>query len=128
MFCAIHPDHWDILRDLTPAKCGHTAWATLHAHYIKDTPSHCLRLCEFFYSLSYSATTGITGYSNSLKGVVRDFLDIGIPYPELRFLTSFLLVFPLIFPPFGQLSVGNTMMRSFFSRMQLPSISNLNVR
>jgi hypothetical protein len=77
MFRAIHLDHRDILRDLTPANCSHTAWAALHAHYIKDTPSHRLCLCEFFYSLSYSSTMGITGYSNSLKGVVRDFLDIG---------------------------------------------------
>jgi hypothetical protein len=54
-------------------------------------------------------------------------LTLAIPYPELRFLTSFLLVFPLLFPPFGQLSVGNTMTKNFFSRMQLPSFLNLNV-
>ena len=48
MFRAVHPDHRDILRDITPAKFGRTAWAALRSHYIKDTPSHRLRLREFF--------------------------------------------------------------------------------
>jgi hypothetical protein len=76
IFCAVHPDHRDILRDITPAKCSHTAWAALHAHHIRDTPSYRLRFCKFFNSLSYFPTIGITGYSNSLKRVVHDFLNI----------------------------------------------------
>jgi hypothetical protein len=97
MFRAIHLDHRDILRDLTPAKCGRTAWAALHAHYIKDTPSHRLRLREFFYSLSYSSTTGITGYSNSLKGVVCDFLDIGHTLSRVEVLDKLLIGLPSSF-------------------------------
>jgi hypothetical protein len=97
IFHTIHPDHRDILRDFTPAKCGHTAWAALHAHYIKDTPSHCLHLRKFFYSLSYSSTTGITSYSNSLKGVVHDFLDIGHTLSRVEVLNKLLIGLPSSF-------------------------------
>ena len=97
IFRAIHPDHRDILHDLSLAKCGRTAWAALHAHYIKDTPSHRLHLCEFFYSLTYSATTGITCYSNSLKCVVRNFLDIGHTLSRVEVLDKLLIGLPSSF-------------------------------
>jgi hypothetical protein len=97
MFRAIHPDYRDILCDITPAKCGCTAWAALRAHHIRDTPSHHLRLCEFFYSLAYSPTTGITGYSNSLKHVVHDFLDIGHILSRVEVLDKLLIGLPSSF-------------------------------
>jgi hypothetical protein len=97
IFHAIHPDHRDVIRDITPAKCGRTAWAALCAHHIKDTPSYRLQLREFFYSLSYSESTGITSYSNALKRVVRDLLDIGHTLSRVEVLDKLLIGLPSAF-------------------------------
>jgi hypothetical protein len=97
IFHAIHPDHRDVIRDITPAKCGRTAWAALCAHHIKDTPSYRLQLREFFYSLFYSESTGITSYSNALKRVVRDLLDIGYTLSRVEVLDKLLIGLPSAF-------------------------------
>ena len=99
IFRAIHPDQRSVLSDLVPKKCGRTAWAGLRAHYLKDTPSYRHTLRQKFYSLSYSPSTGVSGYSDSLKRIIRDLKDIGHELSRLEVLDKLLIGLPSSFAP-----------------------------